>query len=306
MRNIKYIIQDIREATENQDVSEFIGISDREILRIVNEAQDKLQAEIVKRSPKIFTDEITIDCNGSDSYPIPSNAFLGNKITDVKYRSNLSLEYERRIDPDYVTNLIYQGEGHPLKYMRRPGRIVLQPNPRIGQLRVTYVKRAPKLDLQRGVVEAVTLDTSTITSLQLNVTTEELDIDALNRDEFLTVVDSLGTIKMANVRFSSINTTTGVVTLHPTDSFSVGETIEVGDLVVSGKYSSTHSIFDESIERYIQAYAELIVYKRDGSSEIQSQIEVLSLIQQEIIESYAQVTDDLMFIPDINEDWDAF
>ena len=33
MRNVKYLIEEIREATENQDFSEFSGIQDREILR---------------------------------------------------------------------------------------------------------------------------------------------------------------------------------------------------------------------------------------------------------------------------------
>ena len=119
MRNIKYIIQDIREATENQDVSEFIGISDRELLRIVNEAQEKLQSEIVKRGPKIFTDETIINCDGSKSYPIPHNAFLGNKITDIKYKESISSEYERKLDADYISNLVYSGTGYPNKYIRR-------------------------------------------------------------------------------------------------------------------------------------------------------------------------------------------
>lgn len=306
MRNIKYLLQDIREATENKDVSEFIGISDRELLRILNEAQEKLQAEIVKRSPKIFTDETTIVCTGATSYPIPYNAFLGNKITDVKYKENNALEYERRVDADFLTNLVYKGEGYPTKYIRRPGRIVLQPNPRTGQLRVTYVKKAPRLDLQRAVVESVTLGTNTISSLVFNFTTEEIDTDALGRDEFLTVVDSLGSIKMANIRYSSINESTGVVTIHPDFVFEDGETIEPGDVIVSGKYSSTHSIFDGSIERYLQAYTEMIIYKRDGSSEIQTQFEIVSTIQQEIIESYSQVTDDILYIPEVHEDWDGF
>lgn len=306
MRNVKYLIQDIREATENQDVSEFIGISDREILRIINEAQSKLQAEIVKRSPKIFTTEKTFSLNGASSYKIPDNAFLGNKITDVKYKSSLTDNWEIRIDPEYITNQDFSGEGLPNKYIRRPGRIILQPNPRTGFLRVTYVKRVPKLDLQRGVVDSVTLSGTSIDSLFFNVTTEELDLDAINRDEYITIIDSLGNIKMPYIRISAIDSSTGEVTVHPSFSFEEGQTIEAGDIVVSGKYSSTHSEFDESIERYIQAYAEMIVFKRDGSAEIQTQAEVLASIQQEIIDSYAQITDDIMYIPEVNEDWDGF
>lgn len=307
MRNIKYILQDLREATENQDVSSFIGISDRELLRILNEGQQKLQAEIVKKSPKIFTSEMTYNIDGSKRYDIPYNCFLGNKITDVKYKQSATGSMEYKLHQDYVTNNEYTGRGYPETYIRQNGQLIIQPQPTTGQMRVTYVKRVPKLDLQRAVVGAVTLDNSakTITSLQADILTQEFDTASLNRDEFLTVVDSLGRIKMANVRFTNLSTLDGTISIHPSHVFEEGETIEVGDVIVSGKYSSTHSEFDEAIERYLQAYAELIVYKRDGSSEVNMQLEIVGSMQNEIVDSYAQITDDILHIPDLNEDWDG-
>jgi len=307
MRNIKYILQDIREATENQDVSSFIGISDRELLRIVNESQQKLQAEIVKKSPKVFTSEKVYVVDGSKSYDLPYNCFLGNKVTDVKYRQSATGSMEYKLHQDYVTNNEYTGRGYPETYIRQNGKLIIQPQPVTGNMRVTYVKRVPKLDLKRAVVSAVTLDTSTktITSLSADILTEEFDTASLNRDEFLTVVDSLGNIKMANIRFTNLSTTDGLISISPDHSFEEGETIDVGDTIVSGRYSSTHSQFDESIERYIQAYAEMIVFKRDGSTEVNLQAEVVASMQSEIVDSYAQITDDILNIPNINEDWDG-
>lgn len=307
MRNIKYILQDIREATENQDVSSFIGISDRELLRILNEGQQKLQAEIVKKSPKIFTTETIYAINGSKSYDIPYNCFLGNKITDVKYRQSATGSMEYKLHQDYVTNNEYTGRGYPETYIRQNGQLIIQPQPTTGSMRVTYVKRVPKLDLKRAVVDSAVLDTATktITSLQANILTEEFDTSELNRDEFITVVDSLGRIKMANIRFTNLSTVDGVISIDPSHVFEEGETIDAGDVIVSGRYSSTHSEFDESIERYLQAYSEMIVLKRDGSSEVNLQLEVVTSMQNEIVDSYAQITDDILNIPNINEDWDG-
>ena len=110
---------------------------------------------------------------------------------------------------------------------------------------------------------------------------------------------------MANVRFTNISTIDGTISIHPSHVFEDGETIEVGDVIVSGKYSSTHSEFDEAIERYLQAYSEMVVLKRDGSSEVGIQIEIVTSMQSEIVDSYAQITDDILNIPRINEDWDG-
>ena len=306
MRNVKYIIEDIRTSTENEDVTEFIGITDKEILRFINDAHHRLQAEIVKKSAKVFITEKIFTATGQEEYVLPPDIFLGNKITDVKYRLTKGANNWRPVDRAYVRNRDLDYAATPRHYIRQAGSIFLRPQPHVGELRVTYVQRLPQLDLQRAVVDSVVLDESnrTITSLILNTTTEEIDSRTILRDNFITVVDELGEIKMSNIRITGIDTVTGAVTIHPSHNFDLEESITSGDIIVSGKYSSIASPIDDSIERYIIAYAGFKILQRDGSQEASTQVQVMQNMLQEIVDSYAVLDDDIDYIPDIDEDFD--
>lgn len=304
----KRILDAIREETENQDVTEYIGIKDAEILRHMDHAVKKIHSEIVKRSQEIFIKDKIYTATGSESYDLPMDCFLGNKVTDVKYRNSAASDYWTRVKPDHINNRSETCEGYPTRYIRSTGKIFMKPQPSTGQIRVSYVYKLPKLDLQRAVVDTATLDsnTNTITTLNLNILTEEVDTDALNKDTYITVVDELGNIKMSNIRFTNINTTTGAVTIHPSHVYEDGETIEPGDIIVSGKYSSTHVFLDEYLERHLIEYGNAKVLQRDGSQEISVQSEFLASIAEEIIDTYSQVTDDVITIPESNEELDEF
>jgi hypothetical protein len=45
-RLVDYLISDVRVQTENEDFSDSIGIGDNEVLRYINEAQQRIQARI--------------------------------------------------------------------------------------------------------------------------------------------------------------------------------------------------------------------------------------------------------------------
>lgn len=303
MRNVKYLIEEIREATENQDVSEFSGIQDREILRYLNDAQERLQSEIVKKSPKVFTKEVIVDIDGSEYYDLPIDMFLGNKITDIKYRYTPS-SYWTRLEPDYIANNLDLDlhDAAPCSYIRLSGKIALRPRPRRGQLRVTYIANIPSLDLGRATVTAASTNAnSELTSLTLD--TVNLDVDALLRRSHLSIVNVHGETLLERVKFDSIDVNTGVVTLA--NSPEVVEAL-VNGTVVSGARTSTHSSLDEILERYLIGYANMKVLQRDGSAEFQIQAELVRAMESEIIDSYAGISDDIILIPDIDEGFDEF
>ena len=303
MRNVKYLIEEIRAATENQDVSEFSGIQDREILRYINDAQERIQSEIVKKSPKVFTKEVIIDVDGSEYYDLPYDILLGNKITDVKYQYTPS-SYWDRLEPDYVANNadLDLHDASPCTYIRLAGRIALRPRPRRGQLRVTYVANIPSLDLGRGVVTASSVDAD-MNLLSLTLDTVNLDVDALARRSYLTIVSVHGDILLDQVKFDSIDAGTGVVTLASNPAVTVPL---LNGVIVSGKKTSTHSSLDELIERYLIGYANMKVLQRDGSVEFQTQFQLVQIMEQEIVDSYAGISDDITLIPDIDEGFDEF
>lgn len=305
MRNVKYLIEEIREATENQDVSEFTGIKDREFLRYLNDAQERIQSEIVKKSPKVFTKEVIIDLDGSEYYDLPYDIFMGNKITDVKYRYTPS-SYWERMEPDYVNNRddIDLYDTSPDTYIRLSGKIALRPRPRRGQVRITYVASIPKIDLSRAEVTAATIVAGGITSITIDNTTA--DFTELERDSYFSLVNRHGDIIQDQIKFDSIDQGTGVVTLSSTVDTDKDVVDLVGSFVVLGKKASTHSALDEVVERYIMAYTKMKIFQRDGSAEFQIQAELVQTIEAEIIDSYAGISDDILRIPDIDRDFDEF
>lgn len=315
MRNVKYLIEDIREASENLDVSDFIGIKDKEILRYINDAQERLQAQIVKKSQKVFVADYYIDCDGSESYELPKDIFLGNKITDVKYKPSTALDYHwERLEPDYVVNRDLNERGYPSVYIRQRGRIFLKPQPTSGQIRMTYVYNVPALDLKRASVLSATIDDTLkrITSLTLDIS-KEIEKEVLLKRSHLTIVDSHGIIIVDGIKFDDINLTTGEVALSggfhqlPTGRNDINLTaIGTGSTVVSGKRATTHSYLDETVERYLIGYAVLKLLQRDGSQEVLNQAQLVTEMEAEIIESYALMSDDVIMIPDINKNWDVF
>jgi len=305
MRNIKYLIEEVREATENQDVSEFIGIKDREILRYFNDAQERLQSEIVKTSPKVFTKEVVLDVTGERFYSLPYDIFMGNKITDVKFRYTPSDEWER-LEPDFVANLddIDYYDIRPETYIRLSGKISLRPRPSRGQVRITYVCFVPKLDLQRALIDAATVSNGQITALSLDI--NGADFDELERDSHFSLVNRHGEIVQDQIKFDDIDVNTGDVTLTSFINTDKTDTELVGSRVVIGKKASTHSQMDEIVERYLMGYVQMKMLQRDGSAEFAIQQQIVLEMEREIVESYGVISDDILHIPDINRNFDEF
>ena len=75
--------------------------------------------------------------------------------------------------------------------------------------------------------------------------------------------------------------------------------------IIGGKDVTTHGELPRSVERYLIAYCSWKILKRDSSVDSsEAQLE-LAAIAQEIINSYALISDDVQFIPKLNswDDW---
>ncbi len=316
-RRADRLISHIRSITENETVNSTTDISDEEILQYASEAQDRIQSKILAQHPRVFVKEDTVaSVQDQEEYSLPSDCYLSGRVHCIEYtdNSNSSQPVYYKLIPGTERNRQSHVSGIPKYYIRRDkmddtgGSFIASPKPSTssGQFRVTYVQKMDKLDIRRGVVSAVTLGSSTITSLTLDVSGDPpIDDELSSNSDYMCVVDAIGTIKMRNIRFDSINTSTGVVTINSGFSFDSGETISVGNYVVSGQNTSTHSKLPDSIERYTIAYSALKVFKRDSSSDSQEQTTELLALEKEIVESYQEIEDDLHSI-EILEDWEDF
>jgi hypothetical protein len=125
----------------------------------------------------------------------------------------------------------------------------------------------------------------------------------------LCVVDREGNLKMQNIKFDSVDSTTGIFTISSDFVYAEGETIDAGDTIVVGPYSSTHPLIDDYVEKYLISYATMKMLQRDGAVEVAQQTQVLLAMEQEIVDSYSTVSHDIQLIQDVsqnyfNDDWE--
>jgi hypothetical protein len=307
---IDYMIDDARESTENEEFDETVGLSEEEILKFINQAQFRLHSKIVAQHPQVFTDTYTFSIVANqEAYTIPSyKAYLKNKVSQVEFSSTSSVNDYYYLRPGYLKERDTGANGDPDKYIRRGGEILLLPTPTTsnGLLRLTYVRKIKKMDKRRGLIKAVTTSGSNITNLEVNyVNGSAVDSTHLAKDNRVTVVDKYGAIKMENVLLETITTSAtydATLTIDSSFEFASGESIAADDYILSGPYSTSHFELGDEVERYIQAYTEWKILKRDSSIDSQEAIQELFQIEQDIIDSYADISDDILEIPEINED----
>jgi len=303
-RRLDYLVTDVRLQTENEDFSDSVGISDAEFIRFINEAQTRLHARIVQQHNSIFLEEYsTSSVNAQESYSLPSDIYLGNKVTQVDYSTTGLVKDYYPLKPTYLRNRS-GAEGNPDAYIRKSGVILLSPIPNSSSnlVRITYVKKLRKLDIRRGSVASFTDSGTQITALTLDVSTDTVDTTQTDKDNYLCIVDRDGAIKMANIEYDSISGTTGVVTLTASFTYESGESFSVGDYIVVGKDTSTHSELPDHVERYLLAYASWKILKRDSSADYTEQESELQNMESEIVASYSDISDDIYEIPEINDE----
>jgi len=307
MRRIDYLIEDVRRHTENDivNISDTVGIQDEEFLRFINDAQHRLHSLIIQKHPSVFIGEKTYNVVvDQEEYTLPSDIFLSNKVVQVEYSDTNDVEDYYKLELTQIHNRMSGIEGLPMGYIRKNNSITLTPVPdRGGLLRVLYVKAPLKLDKRRGSVASVTLDsgTSTITALAFNVSTDTIDSTELLKDNYFTVVDRNGNVKMKNIEYDSIDTTTGIITITSSFTYESGESISVGDYIVRGKQATTHSEFPDTVERYFIAYCAWKILKRDSSIDSTEQQDELLAMEAEIVDSYADIEEDIVRIPEIGD-----
>jgi hypothetical protein len=306
---IDSLIDEIREETENESFTTEIGLTEEELIRHINDAVYRLHEKIIAQHPDVFIEEevqsVTADVA---TYSIKSNAFLNNRISNVEYSHDGTEDNYETLEQVSIKRRLPGSTGIPDYYIRRADKIILSPTPShsSGKLRIAFTKKPNRMDKRRGQVKAVTLSATAITNLEVNyVNGNTVDSTELMKYNFITVVDKYGDIKMDNIKVSSIDSSSSYdATLTPDSShaYESGETIAVDDYVLAGRYASSHFQFAESIERYIRAYANWKVLKRDASSDSTEALQELAEMEQGIVNSYAELSDDIRLIPEINED----
>lgn len=320
MRSVTRLIEQIRRQTENDEVSDFVGIQDEEFIQYLNDAQYNLQAQIVHQHPRVFIDEAIIQTvSGQERYDLPSDCFLGNKVHNVEYSASGNDDDYYTLSQTTMKSRASGVDADPSQYIRVAGQILLTPQPTSGgKIRINYVKRLRELDKRKAQVgqkydttnpnNPVAIDTTINSSSNFTVVLDNTNfgtnLDDLLLHDYVCIVDKEGRNIVKNIEIVSATTTSLVCKAHTVEQGEV-TTIPVGAYIVGGKNTTTHSELGIEVERYLIAYCAWKILKRDSSVDSAEALQELTAMAQEIVKSYALITDDIQLIPDINsrDDW---
>lgn len=315
---VDYIISDVRKNTDNEEYNDTVGFADEEIVRFINDGRNRLHARIIAQHDSAFVEEYTVSTTANlEYYTAPFNAFLNNRIQTVEWSpTGLSADYRplRKISHKLRSPGL---TGDPFEYSIKNTKIYLSPIPTnsTGILRISYIQAPKMLNKRRGQIIATSQCSDSLsapTFININYVDATNDPTEMARETRFSVVDKYGNIKMSNVLLSSIGaagTTADATTyeaqlvIDSSTSFNSGDVIAQGYYIVPGKWSSSHIDEPENIIRYIRTHAEVEVLLRDSSQDAKDYTELLATMEQDIIASFADKSDDIDFIPEINEDW---
>ena len=307
MRNLTKLIDQIRKQTENEEVTEYTGIQDSEFIQYLNDAQYHLQAAIVHNHPNVFIAEKIIDAvSDQEKYDLPTDCFLSNKVHNVEYSQSGNEEDFYVLQQDTIKSRASGINGYPARYIRRSGHILLAPEPQTGgKIRLNYVRRLNELTTRKGLVTTNTaINSSSQFTIPFNDIDFNTDFNSINEADFICIVDKTGKSIVKNIEVVSANINGVTCKAHTVETGEV-TTIPAGSYVLNGADVSSHSELDISVERFLIAYASWKILKRDSSVDSSEAMQELQLMQGEIVQSYALITDDVTYIPQLNswDDW---
>lgn len=262
------------------------GITDDLLVGFLNDAQDYITAKIFGVSPDEFTDSIEIPLvSGTEEYSITDNIFLNNRIVSVRFSVDGTAENYRPLRPKTMQERDTRNTGLPEFYIRLNKKVLINPvySGSGGKIEVTYYRHLDRLDIRRGKIK-----TKSGSPIQLAMETSVLyDDAALGNTDWICIVDKFGVVKDYNVAVSSYNVGTHTITTASTTLTGV-----VGDYVVCGRYTTTHTSLDSHCERYLKVHTQKRMFAKDSSSDSIEEDTELQKIEKEIIESYSDSTQD--------------
>jgi len=310
MRRVDFIITDARNISRNPaNPNGSYSISDEEVLRYINDAQDRLQGVIsaTKSMDKIFEARTAINLVANqENYSIPDRVFMNRDLSLVEVSSDGTLGNYVVLNKVNFFNRDTNTSSYPEGYTKQSGQIYVIPIPSssTGSLRVQYERELDDLDKRRGTVSVVTGLTSTsFTSITIGTDADETSTPNLSTIDYVCIVDSDGNRKAYNIPVGSYDTGTNVLTPRAGFTFiKAGDSIAVNDYVVFGKWTTTHpnSFLPDNAERYLIHYAAESLLHKDSSTDLVAQNAKMLGIEQDILNSMKAQTFEVQYIPQLN------
>ena len=318
MRRVEDLIDEIRKATENElptagDVT-LGGLTDESIVHLLNRSQERLFSRLMLKYPtnfiKIASQNVT---NGTEAYTLGTDNFLDSQIISVEWMYNDSTDFKRLGKATFHSRYT-DTNGDPLWYIVQNNTILLNPIPdetKTNGLRITYYRMPRTIDKRRGYITTATKSGTTLTSLTMadpsTLLAKDADLDVagnavLTEVDYICIVDKDGASILDGIAVDSYNTSTRVLTMSSGVTTAIAAATLQNNYIVMGKSATSHSEFPENYERYLTAYVEQAILRRDGN-DVEANIAIgeLRAFEKDIEEAAGQETD--TFDTPLDEHW---
>lgn len=256
------LLGDARALTKNSSFGSNEGLGQRQAVTFLNTALREAWLKVVLNHDRAYCKKYDFNMvSGTDTYSMPPRIFLGKEIVELQFSySGQERDFLHLSGPIHIADRD-QDDGLPESYGFLDGSLILVPKPNqsiANALRAYYREQMPRLDVRRGQVDATTvfnISTLVFTTGPILDPAQTATFDPTGADDqdYLSIVDRDGAVRVRNIRFTSINPTTGAVAI------ASGWTGEAGSLSVSsdhfftsGHNSTTHSPLDGEFDDFLR------------------------------------------------------
>lgn len=279
MKRLEYLITQVRNSTDNKDVN---GISTSEIVSYFNDAQRYITSIIFKNNPyaDLFKVQVELPAVASGEYTLPDDCYSTNALSmvEARFADTSNNKGYSRIKPIMESEFSYI-----FGYITRDNKVLISGQNDVAQLqnvRITYFKQLPTLDIRRGVVGTVIANTS--------VAITGLDTEVFSMDDYFSTVNAQG-IQIVN----------GIYSASTSSPLAVSNTtgILAGQYLVSGKNSCNESLLPDVCETYLLDYVRQRIYTRNNYSDGEKQTYFTEKQENEIVAIFSKNKKDDDTIP---------
>lgn len=235
MKELQYLIYDVREQTDNRDEN---GVKDREFVRYFNDGVRTIQTMIFKNNPlcSYYQSSVTYQPQTTRIYDLPSDVFGDNAVSMVEVSKDGGTQWT-------PLDRVWPEEGGCLVgwFTRNKQVVIAGPeNYRFdGQVRVWYFNRLPRFDKAWAKVNAIPVG-------QL-ITMNSVDLEMFRVDRFVTILKPDLSIRVSSLPYTKTSDTSITVVGNITS-------VAAGDFIVMGKGSLMTLDMPDECESYLMDY----------------------------------------------------
>lgn len=248
MRRLELLINEAKLSTNTTDINSVSSLLCQGYMNRIHSYMEDLLFLVNCENDLFISDYVFQLVPGQDYYDLPSNIYAKSSV------DNLAVSFLNGISNTYLPlkKISRKQLGFTFGYFIQEGKMYMSPRPTSAlNMKLSYVRKLPTLGIRGGTVASTTSTTIVITNYVSG-------FEGLS--DYISIVDSTGTILVSGLAFTFNGTTT----------FTVADTTGItnGSYVVSGKYASTHSQMPDECEKYLITALERMIQYRQSSPDI--------------------------------------